>query len=141
MAVRNCKEIGANLKLIMKRLMANNELVNLLYYTDRDPLNQPYLDETTKQTEIFEKLMKIVPIVTETEMSKSTIAITVISGLEDSSNDEFKTVTIRIETFIPLSQAFGGCSTDNRHTQYRKNNISKDSFHSLHRYNYQTLIR
>ena len=44
-------------------------------------------------------------------------------------------------TFIPLSQAFRGRSTDNRHTQYRKNNISKDPFHSLHRYNYQTLIR
>ena len=34
MAVRNCAEIGENLQKIVKRLMANDNFVNLLYYTD-----------------------------------------------------------------------------------------------------------
>ena len=43
MGVRNCREIGENLQKIVTRLMANDKLVNLLYYTDKDPLNQPPL--------------------------------------------------------------------------------------------------
>ncbi len=38
MSVRNCSEIGENLQKIVTRLMANDELVNLLYYSDKDPL-------------------------------------------------------------------------------------------------------
>ena len=36
MAVRNCAEIGENLQKIVTRLMANDELVNLLYFNDSD---------------------------------------------------------------------------------------------------------
>jgi len=39
MAVRHCRELGENLQKIVTRLMANDRLVNLLYYTDKDPLN------------------------------------------------------------------------------------------------------
>ena len=57
MAVRNCVEIGENLQKIVKRLMANDNLVNLLYYTDKDPLNQPHLTEQEKKDKIgFYKL-------------------------------------------------------------------------------------
>ena len=38
MSVRNCGEIGVNLQKIVARLMANDNLVKLLYYTDKDPL-------------------------------------------------------------------------------------------------------
>ena len=31
MSVRNCAEIGINLQKIVKRLLANDKLVNLLY--------------------------------------------------------------------------------------------------------------
>ena len=31
--VRNCKDIGINLQRIMQRLMSNDDLVKLLYYT------------------------------------------------------------------------------------------------------------
>ena len=43
MAIRNSRDIGENLQKIVKRLMANDNLVNLLYYTDKDPLSQPHL--------------------------------------------------------------------------------------------------
>ena len=53
MSVRNCAEIGQNLQKIITALMANNELVNLLYYTDKDPLSQPNLTDDEKKKEIF----------------------------------------------------------------------------------------
>ena len=56
MGVRNCAEIGENLQKIVTRLMANDDLVNLLYYTDKDPLSQPHLSEEQKREEIFEKM-------------------------------------------------------------------------------------
>ena len=39
MGVRNCSDIGVNAQYIVKRLMANQDLLKLLYYTDKDPLS------------------------------------------------------------------------------------------------------
>ena len=39
MGVRNCEELGHNLQKIMNRLLANQNLLKLLYYTDKDPLS------------------------------------------------------------------------------------------------------
>jgi hypothetical protein len=89
MGVRNCAELGENLQKIVKRLMANNDLVNLLYYTDKDPLNQPHLTEEEKIRHVYEKLIKIIPKVEEREDEKSIIAIRVVSGIKNSSNSEF----------------------------------------------------
>jgi len=43
MGIRNSEEIGVNLQKIVSRLMANDDLVNLLYYSTKDPLNSPPL--------------------------------------------------------------------------------------------------
>ena len=104
MAVRNCREIGENLQKIVKRLMANDRLVNLLYYTDKDPLNQPYLTEEQKRTETFEKLIKIVPRVGPKEDAKSIISLRIINGSKISSNTEFRNIRIGVEVFVPLTQ-------------------------------------
>lgn len=103
MAVRNCAEIGENLQKIVKRLMANDDLVNLLYYTDKDPLSQPHLTEEEKKEKIFEKLIKIVPVVEPRDDEKSVIAIRVIGGNKLSSNTEFRNVKISIEVFVPMT--------------------------------------
>lgn len=104
MGVRNCEEIGVNLQKIMTRLMANDNLVNLLYYTDKDPLNQPPLTDEQKKKEIYEKLIKIVPRVGPKETAHSIIAIRVVSGHKDTSNSEFRNIKISIEVFVPLTQ-------------------------------------
>lgn len=103
MGVRNCAEIGENLQKIVARLMANDDLVNLLYYTDKDPLSQPHLSDKEKKEQIFEQLIKIVPSVTEREDARSVVAIRVTGGSKLSSNTEFKRVKISIEVFVPLS--------------------------------------
>ena len=104
MGVRNCAEIGENLQKVVKRLMANDNLVNLLYYTDKDPLNQPPLTEDQKKEEVYEKLIKVIPRVGPKETAHSIIAIRVISGSKLNSNTEFKNVKIGIEVFVPLTQ-------------------------------------
>ena len=103
MGVRNCAEIGENLQKIMKRLMANDDLVNLLYYTDKDPLNQPHLTDEEKREKIYEKLIKIVPVVEPRDDEKSVIAIRVIGGNKLGSNTEFRNVKISIEVFVPMT--------------------------------------
>ena len=50
MGVRNCEELGRNLQKIMNRLLANQNLLKLLYYTDKDPLSH----EDFKKEEIRE---------------------------------------------------------------------------------------
>lgn len=104
MAVRNCREIGENLQKIVKRLMANDRLVNLLYYTDKDPLSQPYLTDEQKRKEVYEKLIKIIPRIGPKETAASMVSIRVVGGNKLGSNTEFRNIKIAIETFVPLTQ-------------------------------------
>lgn len=104
MSVRNYEELGLNLQKIVSRLMANDRLVNLLYYSDKDPLNSPYLTKEQKQEEIFDKLIKIVPRVGPKEDAKSLISLRVVRGSRLSANSEFRTIKIAIEVFVPLTQ-------------------------------------
>lgn len=102
--VGNCSEIGINLQRIVKRLMANDALVNLLYYTDKDPLSQPTLSAEQKQEEIFEKLIKVVPRVGPKETATSLISIRVENGVTNPTNNEYRNIKIGIEVFVPLTQ-------------------------------------
>lgn len=104
MKVRNCAELGVNLQHIIKRLFANQNLLKLLYYTDKDPLSQPDLTEQQIQNEIFEKLIKIVPRVGPHETAHSVVAVRVARGRGLAENNEFKNVIIGVECFIPLTQ-------------------------------------
>lgn len=104
MGVRNCREVGENLQKIVKRLMANDDLINLLYYTDKDPLSQPHLTEQEKKEKIFEKLIKIVPRIGPKEDAKSLISIRVVNGSKINSNTEFRNIKISVEIFVPLTQ-------------------------------------
>ena len=103
MGVRNCAEIGENLQKIVTRLMANDDLVNLLYYTDKDPLSQPHLSDNEKRDKIFENLIKIVPNVPDREDDRSVIAIRIVGGSKLNSNTEFQRIKISIEVFVPFS--------------------------------------
>lgn len=104
MGVRNCREVGENLQKIVRRLMANDRLVNLLYYTDKDPLSQPPLTDEQKKKEIFEKLIKIIPQVGPKEDAKSIVAIRVVGGNKLGSNTEFRDIKIGVGVFVPLTQ-------------------------------------
>lgn len=102
--VRNSREIGENLMKIIKRLLANQNLLKLLYYTDEDPLSHKDLTEEQIRKEIFEKLVKIVPRVGPKETSQSIISVRVVEASKNSQNSEFRDIEIAIEVFVPLTQ-------------------------------------
>jgi hypothetical protein len=104
MSVRNCGELGLSLQKIITRLMANDELVSLLYFEDKDPLNHLPLTTEEKQTEIFEKLMRIIPKVETRKDSKSVIAVYITKGSKLSQNNEFTNISINVDVFVPLTQ-------------------------------------
>ena len=104
MSVRNCEEIGVNLQKIMTRLFANQRLLKLLYYTDKDPYSQPDLTQEQIKTEIYEKLIKITPRVGPKETAHSILVLKVARGVTDSGNSEFRNIQIDIESFVPLTQ-------------------------------------
>ena len=103
-SVRNCTDLGVNAQLIVKRLLANQNLLKLLYYTDEDPLSHEDLTAEQIQDEVFEKLVKIVPRVGPKETAHSVIAIRIARGRGLITNKEFKNVNISIEIFVPMTQ-------------------------------------
>lgn len=104
MGVRNCAEIGENLHIIIERLMANQNLLKLLYYTDKDPLSKPDFTRDEINSTFFEKLIKVVPRVGPKETATSLVALRVASGIRDSANTNFRTIKVCVEVFCPLTQ-------------------------------------
>lgn len=104
MGVRNCQELGENLQKIIKRLMANDDLVKLLYYTGPDPLGAENLSMEQKQTEIFEKLIKTVPYVGTKDTANSVVVVYVQGARKIPGNKEFKNVRILVDVIVPMSQ-------------------------------------
>lgn len=104
MGVRNCAELGENLQKIVKRLLANDELVKLLYYEQDDPMGQPALSMEVKEREVFEKLIKTVPRVGTKDTAKSVIVVYVQRAGKLSGNKEFRNVRILVDVIVPLTQ-------------------------------------
>ena len=102
--VRDLKELGFNLQKVVMRLQSNQDLLKLLYYTDKDPFSHPDLTSEQIQKEVFEKLIKIVPRVGPKETAQSLISIRVVDGLTNKGNSEFRNIGLGIEVFVPLTQ-------------------------------------
>jgi hypothetical protein len=104
MGVHNCEELGLNLQKIVGRLVANDDLVRLLYNTDDNPLAHPALSNEEKQSKIFEKLIKTVPRVGTKDTEKSVVVVYVQRASKISGNKEFKNVRILVDVIVPLTQ-------------------------------------
>ena len=104
MNVRNCSDIGVNAQYIIKRLLENQDLLKLLYYTDKDPLSHEDLTQEQIQNEVFEKLIKVVPRVGPKETAHSIVALRIARARGLATNNEFKTVNISLEVFVPMTQ-------------------------------------
>ena len=103
MSVRNCRELGENLQKIVKRLIANDDLVKLLHYEDADPLGRPALTPEVKEKEIFEKLIKTVPRVGTKDTAKSIVVVYVQRAAKIPGNKEFRNVRILVDVIVPLT--------------------------------------
>lgn len=101
--IRNCGEIGVMMQKMVRRLVANQNLLKLLYYTDADPFSQPDLTKDQIQKEVFEKLIKVVPRVGAKETATSLIALQVNNG-NINENNEFRNISISFQVFTPFTQ-------------------------------------
>lgn len=102
MAIRNSAEIGENLFKIANHLQDNDRLLRLLKYTDQNPFSKdkPEVDKNS----IFQKNIKIVPIIKESDNdTESALAIVFKKGIIDS-NIEFKNIYFDILVYVPLSE-------------------------------------
>lgn len=106
MAVRYCSELGENLQTIVQRLCANQDLLKLLYFSDKDPLGHEDIENEVIQKEIQNKLIKVVPIVGSKETAQCVAVLRVIGGYKIPGNTEFRTVKLAVEIFVPLTQWF-----------------------------------
>lgn len=136
MSVRNCAEIGPILQEVISRLLANNELCRLIYFTDRNPIKEipegkefwEVLGEQLgtpwdgiepkgvyckrietewtriKKKEIYEKLIKVVPRVGPKEFDNSVVVVRVARGSKNPNNNQFRDLSIYVESFVPLTQ-------------------------------------
>jgi hypothetical protein len=104
MGVRNCEEIGRNARLIIERLLANDRFVNLLYYTEPNPFDQPNLTNEQKRQLVYNKYLLFVPRIDHKETAHSIVSMRVVNGLTNSQNNEFRNIHIGFEIFVPLSE-------------------------------------
>lgn len=106
MATRNLADMGLNLQKIISRLQSNQNLLKLVYYTNKDPLNEQDLTDEQIRNEIYNKLIKIVPRIGYKETAQSMVTLRVVRGRNNVENDEFRDFEINIEVFVPLTQWF-----------------------------------
>lgn len=106
MATRNLADLGLNLQKITSRLQTNQNLLKLIYYTSKDPLSEEDLTEEQIKTEVYNKLIKIVPRIGYKETAQSMISMRVVRGRNNPENGEFRDFEIDIEVFVPLTQWF-----------------------------------
>lgn len=104
MTTRNLEDLGPNLQKIITRLQENQNLLKLLYYTEKDPFAGADLTAAQIKSEVFEKLIKIVPRVGPKETAHSIVTLRVVRGDSNPGNNEFRDFMINLEVFVPLTQ-------------------------------------
>lgn len=102
-SVRFLGEMGPNLIKVVKRLLANEKLLKLLWYTDKDPLGED--KEPVSQKDAYgngdDSIIRIIPVVGTMDNSKSIITLRVLRGIPSNNNNEFLDIYFSIEIFVP----------------------------------------
>lgn len=101
---RNLGELGINLQKIMTRLTTNQNLLKLLYYTNKDPLSSKDLTFEVVSKEIYGNLIKIVPKLHPEESAQSQLSLRIVRGHRNTGNAQFTDISISFEVFVPLTQ-------------------------------------
>lgn len=103
--VRFLGEMGTNLMNITKRLLANENLLKLLYYTDKDPLSHDVVAKKEAYRHGDDGIIRIVPIIDDmADQARSVVTLRVLKGIPPVSNTEALDIYFAIEIFVPNSQ-------------------------------------
>lgn len=88
--IRNFKAVGDNLFVIAQRILEDEDICKLLYYTDNDPLNHENMTEDEKIA-LLHKNILLVPKVPENDDIKGSYILVLYDGFNQNlSNSEFK---------------------------------------------------
>jgi hypothetical protein len=94
------QDIGKNLIQIYNRLIANEDLCKLIYYTDKDPLSHTNIPD---KTVLFENEIRIVPRVGPIENDHSKI-VTIVTVGHKNENPWYSDIAIKFGVYVPLTQ-------------------------------------
>lgn len=104
----NCgQEFGPNLIKLAKKLLANQNLCKLLVNTDLDPLNKDLHPDIEDTYELFNKNIRVVPLVTaddETTTSKVVIVYTGSYLSEQNTNYDHENISVAIYIYTPYKE-------------------------------------
>lgn len=104
-SVKYGQEHGRNLIKICKKLFKNENLCRLLVNTDLDPLNKDKHPEQTNGMELFQKNIRVVPLLRDDEQTtESKIILFYDSGDINSSNSDNENLSFVINVYCPFKE-------------------------------------
>ena len=104
-SVKYGQEHGRNLIKICKKLFKNENLCRLLVNTDLDPLNKDKHPEQINGMELFQKNIRVVPLLRGDEhTSESKIIMFYDSGDINSSNSDNENLSFVINVYCPFKE-------------------------------------
>lgn len=98
---RNCGELGIGLQDIIKRILANQNICKLLYYTDKDPLGNEDIKDTSY---LYGDLVRVIPRLMPEETPHSFVCPVIQNGIKNRFNGEFRDFLIKIYVYVPMEQ-------------------------------------
>ena len=104
-SVKYGQEHGRNLIKICKKLFKNENLCRLLVNTDLDPLNRDKHPEQINGMELFQKNIRVVPLLKDDEQTtESKIILFYDSGDINSSNSDNENLSFIINVYCPFKE-------------------------------------
>ena len=104
-SVKYGQEHGRNLTKICKKLFKNENLCRLLVNTDLDPLNKDKHPEQINGMELFQKNIRVVPLLRDDEQTtESKIILFYDSGDINSSNSDNENLSFVINVYCPFKE-------------------------------------
>lgn len=103
--VKYGQEIGPNLIKIAKKLLSNENLLMLLDNTDLDPLNRDLHPSLPRPEEVFNKLIRVVPLITpEEQNTKSKVILIFTDGSIPGGNLKNENLNLAVHVYCPFEE-------------------------------------
>lgn len=98
----NFQTLGKNLILISNKLLSNQNLCKLLYYSTKNPLSETDIAEPDF---LMNKNIRVVPKVPDITLDKGSIIVVLLENYDvDSINEQTLAVTIRFDIICPIDE-------------------------------------
>lgn len=111
----NCgQEFGPNMIKLAKKLIENQDLCKLLINTDLDPLNKELHPDIENPYELFNKNIRVVPLVTPDDETTTSKVVLVYAGSylsEDNINPDHENISLSVYIYTPYEE---WCITGNQ---------------------------